>query len=393
MNIPPVEYKERQEKFRKEAEERGFEGLLVWSRSGSNLDRYADVFYLANHYSHFPYLPDNPPSWTGKGHSAVVLPVEGDPVLLVDAPFYRDDLVMIDDQRVGEDLLELAVETMKEKKLLKGKVGLVGSDVLPFSFYGKLAKGLPRIRFVVADDISENLRMIKSENEIGIIKKSCEIAVAALRKGLEAVAPRTTEAEIVSVIARDLIMNGVAIYDIIPAAGPHSGVYCYSRLPAFDYERKMEEGDMFHVDIFGAYQGYQFDFGRTVVVGREPDKEQTELMNAVEGSVNEVIKAIKPGVTAGEAGQIGYEYLEKTGFIKISDVGHGGKSSGFPSFGHGLGLQFGRPYLMKRDRTRLRPGMYLAVEKTIGKPGVGGAMLEHDVVVTDAGVEVLTRSI
>ena len=59
------------------AEARGLDGLLVCGRGGGTLDRYANVFYLTNFYSAFPYIPDHPGHWRGRAHSYLVLPRRG----------------------------------------------------------------------------------------------------------------------------------------------------------------------------------------------------------------------------------------------------------------------------------------------------------------------------
>mgnify|MGYP000849799528 CR=1 FL=1 len=61
-------------------------GRLVVSRGGGTLDRYGDVLYLTNFYTHFPFIPDFEGSWSARAHTFLVLPVDEPPELLIDVP-------------------------------------------------------------------------------------------------------------------------------------------------------------------------------------------------------------------------------------------------------------------------------------------------------------------
>ena len=86
------------------ADELGLTGLLVWSRGGSSYDRYADVYYLANHYMALFHAVDNPPHWASRGHCALVMPLHGEPALLLPADNWRPDEVTVGDVRVDQNL-------------------------------------------------------------------------------------------------------------------------------------------------------------------------------------------------------------------------------------------------------------------------------------------------
>ena len=75
--IAPEEFRARQEKARASAEQRGLDGLMVWSRGGGPVDMSADVVYLANHYSQQPYMADHVGIGSGRSHGVLVLPVKG----------------------------------------------------------------------------------------------------------------------------------------------------------------------------------------------------------------------------------------------------------------------------------------------------------------------------
>ncbi|MBI4277842.1 MAG: aminopeptidase P family protein [Armatimonadetes bacterium] len=389
-SIPKEEFKQRQVTAAREAGARGLDGLLVWSRGGSTVDRHANVLYLANHYSQFPFIPDFPPHWTGRAHSCVVMPSSGEPTLLVDLQYYREDLVAVDDVRMAFDLVGLVAEVVKEKGLARGRLGIVGADVLPYSFFTQLRTALPDAQFEEADDILGRMRMIKSPAELEIIRRSCEIGSRAISTIMENAAPGKTEAEIASTGVAELVASGVAIYSVPVSSGPNSWAYGYARLPTYDHTRKLEKGDIFHLDLIGAYQGYYFDLSRSTVVGSAPTEEQRRTLDLPVECVTRVIDAIKPGVTAEQVAAVGQSYLEEVGELKT--VAAGDARKGFTAFGHSLGLMWEGPWFMKGDSTVIQPGMYLAVEYRTSRRDFGGAQFEENFVVTDTGVEILTNA-
>ena len=84
--------------------------------------------------------------------------------------------------------------------------------------------------------------------------------------------------------------------------------------------------------------------------------------------------------------------LERYGLAGASDMSQGGQASALAGFGHSLGVAWEGPWLDPDSDDVILPGMYLAVEKTVGIPGVGGATFEENLLVTEDGAEVLTAA-
>src|SRR5690242_6390689 len=120
--IPKREYAERRDKARRAAADHGLDGLLIWSMGGSTLDRYANAFWLTNHYEIGNVFPDVAPIFTGFGQTAVVLPKDGDAILIVNQPDYRDDLVDADQVWARRNLYDGVVEALNATGLANGKV-------------------------------------------------------------------------------------------------------------------------------------------------------------------------------------------------------------------------------------------------------------------------------
>ena len=63
MAVIAQEYETRRQRAGEMAAGAGLDGLLVCSRGGGTLDRFADIFWLSGFYTQFPYLPDVAGYW------------------------------------------------------------------------------------------------------------------------------------------------------------------------------------------------------------------------------------------------------------------------------------------------------------------------------------------
>ena len=391
--IAPQEYADRRERLRGMAAERGLDGLLVVSRGANGADWGADVVYLTNHYSAFPQIPDREGQWSGRGHAGVVMPVDRDGTLVVEIPDWREDLVSIGDVRVELDLWSGLAATLRDSGLGSGKVGLIGRESLLFAAVDRIKGECPDIELVWADDLIEEMRRIKSPAEIGLMRESTRVGCAMVEAFVSAAEVGATEADCVLAALNRGIPMGAFPLDIPVASGPHVDHFLWDRMPSWDTERKLEAGDMIHPDMYGTVNGYFYDMVRTTVAGRTVTDGQREVLEASVAVVEHIIDGMTPGVACGALFDRGAEWLsehdfEVPGAAESEGVALLGQS--YPSFGHSLGLAWENPSLVPGEEDVLRPGMVMAVEAEVGRPGAGTGAFEHNVLVTDDGIEVLT---
>lgn len=391
LAISRGEYESRWQAVRDACAEQSLEGMVIWSRGGATVDGYADVFYLAHHYTPFALAEDIPPTWSGRAHAAVFIPTDGEPVLFVDEFDWRRDLVAIDDVRASLNVPLLAGEVIEEMGYGRARLGFAGRNAMILGTYQLFRERLPDVEFVDAEYVVPTIRMIKSAAEQDCIRKSGKIGATLVGALLEvAMQPGRTEADAVEAAYSVAVQEGVAVYDIVVSSGPNSHCYAYSKFPSWS-NRVLEPGELLHVDTYGAVDGYLYDIARTCVVGGEPSKEQREILEAAAGSVNTMRDAIRPGVTGGELYSICHDYLEERrlhgdveGEEIVSAVG-----VDFPAFGHGLGLSWERPWFTEDDRSEIVPNMCISLESHAGQPGLGSALFEQNLLVLDGGVEML----
>jgi Xaa-Pro aminopeptidase len=386
VRIEHTEYEARQMAARKLAQERGFSALVAWSRGGSTQDHYADVYYLTGFYTHQPFIPDEPGRWRAHGHTALVLPVDGPPTLLADMTEVQDAKPAADRVRVTEDLVESLVTTVMDTVPPGTDVGLLGGEALVWRWGRELDTRLPGHRFVEADDLAAEMRLIKSGAEFELLRAAGEIGTRAVEAAMEAAVPGVSEAEVAAEAIAEVVCAGGALYGLGLSSGPWAHTFSPST-PAPYSRRGLEAGDMIRLDLYGSFEGYLFDFGRSRVVGRAPTQEQQEILDAVRDSVRAGTELLRPGETLGAVARRCEEMLDASTYARrrgpLRDMMGG-------TWGHSLGLDWGAPWIESACSTVIQSGMCFAIERRIEAPGIGGANYENDVIVTDAGPDILT---
>lgn len=225
----------------------------------------------------------------------------------------------------------------------------------------------------------EELREVKDDEEIATIKKACAIADAAFAHIVEFITPGKTEIEVANELdfyMRSLGATGVS-FETIVASGIRSA------MPHGVASGKViEHGDFVTLDYGCYYNGYVSDMTRTISMG-QPKEKLAEIYDIVLTAQLKVIDTARPGMTGIELDAVARDYITEKGYGEA--FGH--------STGHGIGLEIHegpnvsrlaeKPFVAKNVITD-EPGIYL--------PGIGGVRIEDDLLITNDGCEVLTKS-
>ncbi len=227
-------------------------------------------------------------------------------------------------------------------------------------------------------DLMVNVRKIKDDVEIGIIREAIRVAEEALLTVKPELKPGRTENYIAGLLQFEMRKRGASnsSFDPIIATGPASSLPHY-RPADIDIKR-----DTFLLIDYGAlYQGYCSDITRTFSIGTLPAK-LTEIYKICLEAQLAAIATLKPGVATQTVDAAARNIIDGAGYKEF--------------FGHGLGHGIGRDIHEQPTRRRvggeeeLKPGMIVTVEPGIYLPGIGGVRIEDDVLITPSGCEVLT---
>ena len=387
MGFAAREHRDRQAAFIEGLSDAGLEGAVVVSRGGSTLDRYAQILYLTGHYQHYSYLPDAAGLFSGRAHTALVI-APGGAILCVSVPDIEAADVVASDIRHSADFAGTVAGALASLGLRGARLGLVGADVLPLAYWRDIDRRVPAVTWTDCDAILNALRRIKSAAELAVVREAAAIHRRATTALIDRVAAGCTEADLAAALAGSAIAEGCGVYFTSISSGETTRRWTSRPLPGFS-TRVLREGDLLRFDTGIVHRGYLSDFGRSLVVGA-PNAAQRRLIETLHHGLDAVIAAIGPGVAVRDAVAAGEATLSRLG---VGPPGQGGDGivSSFPvHWGHGLGLGFERPWLTADENLTFEPGMVIAVERALTLPGTGTAAAEQNLLIGEAGVELLT---
>lgn len=238
--------------------------------------------------------------------------------------------------------------------------------------------GAPGADYPEATEVLASLRLRKDETEISLMRKAVRIAERSLEAILPSIEVGATEREIASRLTLELLRSGSDSelpFAPIVCAGPNS-----ANPHATPSDRKIQAGDLLLVDWGAATEGYISDLTRTFAV-REVDPEWKKIARIV-------LKANEAGRAAGGPG-VPCANVDKAARAVIEQEGYGQYFT--HRTGHGIGMEgHEEPYMRGDNMRMLSPGMTYTVEPGIYFAGRGGIRIEDNVVVTEAGVDVLS---
>lgn len=234
-------------------------------------------------------------------------------------------------------------------------------------------------KLISVTKIVEQLRAIKTPEEVECIKKACKIGDKAFEKILQDIKVGVTEKELSAKLTYYLKMEGsdARCYENILISGKRT-----SLLHGIPSDKKVEYGDFVLMDFGAGYNGYLSDMTRTIVLGKANEK-QREIYDIEKRSEEEAINAIKAKKSTKEIYYASLKAMEKTEYINYH----------YASIGHGVGLAVHEePYISPLSEHILEENNVITIEPGIYIPGWGGVRIEDQVLVTKEGCEILTNS-
>ncbi len=294
--FPASERDRRWKRVREFLQERELDALLVvGTRHGEPLDRY-----LSN------WIPG----------CTVVFPSEGEPTLLVpmapalfalrpDTP--EEARPWIQDVRAGARGA-IIVATLKEKGLEKGRIGIVGIGGLrtdwegwvPFKTWDRVLGKLPDCSFEDVAAAFAELILVKSDEELSLVRRGAEILEQAGVEMVKAVAPGVSEREVYTAFVKVLHENGVFTPFQIMRSSPDT--VSWGQPPwLFNVgeARVLQPGDVVLAEIFASIGGLESQIQVAVAIPpvSSIDKECADLARK---AYEEGLRQLRPGKTFNE---------------------------------------------------------------------------------------------
>jgi Xaa-Pro aminopeptidase len=247
-----------------------------------------------------------------------------------------------------------------------------------YGAYAMLEDGIPAgAKLIAIGGFIERLRMVKSAEEIDLIRRSVDVNSRAYDRAMARIKPSISESDLAAELEYQMRRNGAEkpAFETIVAGGPRSA------LPhAQPSSARLETGRLLLIDMGAVLGGYSSDMTRMAHLGK-PAPKTRRLYNAVLEAQLAALNTVRPGVTADRVDRAARNALKRHGMDKFF----------VHSTGHGLGLEIHEPpRLGRREKTLLEAGMTITIEPGAYLEGFGGVRIEDTVLVTKTGCEVLT---
>lgn len=328
-----------------------------------------DALLITNEYNR-RYLT----GFTGTAGVAIVS--ETDAVFITDFRYMEQAAEQITGFRIVQHTATIIEEVAAQVQIMNIETLGFEKEYLSYGLFELYNKEV-QAQVVPVSGMIENLRMVKTAEELVILQQAAKIADDAFEHILSYIQPGRTELDVANELEMFMRQQGAtsSSFDIIVASGVRSA------LPhGVATAKVIERGDFITLDYGALYNGYISDITRTLSVG-EPIAKLREIYDITLEAQQLAVAQIKPGMTGIEADKIARDIITAYGYGEA--FGH--------STGHGIGLEVHEaPGLSFRSETVLVPNMTVTVEPGIYLPGIGGVRIEDDIVITETGNDRLT---
>jgi len=371
---PPLEEQRgRLQRARAAMERHGLEGLVVYGSAGVNAD---PIRYLSGYVHVFP-----------GASSLLLLPLDGDPVLLVDQGWHLDEarrMSFVDDVRalpapgrtwLADELRRTVADALSATGLAEERLGVFGA-AMPIA----LAAPLEGATTADAAPAWEELVATPSAYDADLIRKTAKVADEGLAAAVEAAGAGVPEYEMCLAALERMAAEGAEFlhgsgYSTHVNIGSFSDVVSNVR-PYLFTTRRLEEGQMFWLDLSASFEGCYTDTDRTISVG-EPTAAQRGLYEIAAEMYRVLLAGARAGVSGGD--------LWEAATRVAADAGHADHSN-LVYLEHTTGITTSsRPVIAKGETAPIVEGSFLNVEPGIFVPGVGSACIENTLHVTESG--------
>jgi Xaa-Pro aminopeptidase len=314
--------------------------------------------------------------WPSERVLALLVPRQGDPFLVCPAfeeGRLREQLrwpIEIRTWQEDDSPFTVAAKGLADRSVTQGQVAV--EETTRYTFFDRLRQAAPSLTFVSGDPITIGCRAQKGEHELELMRLACtatfdvyKALFASLREGM-------TQRDVGRLLEQGFAKMGLQ-GDGLVLFGPSAALPHGTR-----EEQTLREGMGILIDGGTTVEGYHSDITRTGVLGKPTEKLQ-RAFEIVRGAQDDALAAAVSGHECGT--------VDDAARKVISDAGFGPHYKYFTHrLGHGIGLdEHEYPYLVRGNKTILRPSMTFSNEPGIYVVGEYGLRCEDEMVIAGSG--------
>ncbi len=254
----------------------------------------------------------------------------------------------------------------------------VEGQIMRVFVHHALKKAQPGLRIIDGEAAISGLRVVKTPDDIAVLKEAIEISERALERTLAGVRLGQTEKEIEHMLIQALFAEGAEDQAFRPIVAAGDGSARPHATARHDYVVKA--GDALLLDFGARKNGFAADITRTVFLDHASDEGQAVY--------DTVLRANRRGREVTRAGVTAHEIDDAvTGVLEASPYADRIRTK----TGHGLGRDVHEaPYIMRGNHVELQAGTVFTNEPGLYEIGNFGVRIEDDILVTVGGCQSLT---
>jgi Xaa-Pro aminopeptidase len=360
----------------------------------------ANVFYVSDYYSTGMQL--------GCGTQGyALLPIDAEPALM--APLSEADLVAESRSWIKDihwygclkvntsgnpktsEITQTIIEATKAKAeqtpcdslviaatsrgLAKKTIAVDSRGVNPLR-WENIKRNLPDAKIVDGSALLDEIRAVKTFEEIELLKKAVEITEKSMEDALEIAQPDIMELDMSKMYSYSVAEDGGMV------TSDHIGFGERSAYPnPIPTTLQLTKGDLIRMSLGASWGHYNGNVTRTAVMGETSPEVEKRLKTVIDAQ-EAAFDSARPGATFGDVYASAQKELEKGGVKECS-----------MSLGHCIGAEANeRPWVGPGDKTKIEEGMVLNIDVPFLDLGWGGIEMEDAIVVTKKGLRLLTNT-
>jgi Xaa-Pro aminopeptidase len=364
-----TEIARRHAALRQALREQDLGGLLLYGAGRFN----SDIQYLSN--------------WPGGREAYVVLPLDGEPVLLAQlfnhVPMAEQLSLIRDTRWAGPDSVSAVADVLKQSFDPHARLALAGG--LPFSQYLRFSEVLPETRLVDWNRQFRGLRLVRSAEEVAFFHVAAELTDRSIDRLARELRAGLRESELPALVEGAYLeaggYAGIHFMTSTSMLEPHQLAFVPRQYQA---DRVLQSGDALITEISGAFWGYSGQIHRTFFLGK-PTDEWASLHRAAEDAYTAIEAVLRDGATVDDVLNAA-EIVDGSGYTIFDDLLHGANQ--YP------------PILKTRSTAHSNPrgdftfldGMVVTLQPQLTTPDRRiGLQFGETVVIRPSGVERLHR--
>jgi Xaa-Pro aminopeptidase len=275
-----------------------------------------------------------------------------------------------------QDAADLLADALTEAGVADGRIA-IELDFVPAQDYLRLVQRLPKAQFAHARDIYFRVRMLKTEEEIGTLRKVGSLTEQVMAKVLGEIRPGMRERELAARINDLMLGGGCDAVKIQVGSGVRSGI-----TNCKPTDKPVEAGDVIRIEILGDMDNYRSNVTRTAVLGK-PTEEQRRIWSVLIGARDVCQEMLRPGTRVPD---LYHAY--------VNACRQGGIEPTLKFLGHGIGQTIHEePYITETRDIVLAPSITHTMEPLYMLPGRMGFHVEDMYLITRDGYDRITGTV